>query len=81
MLKQIEKDILRTFTQNFITKPIEDALNKLTDAQKYVIYLAYYEGLTQNEIAQKLNIPLPTVKSKIKVALVNLKDHLLKGEV
>ncbi len=59
----------------------EDALNKLTDAQKYVIYLAYYEGLTHSEIAQKLNIPLPTVKSKIKVALVNLKDHLLKGEI
>jgi len=59
----------------------EIALNKLTDAQKYVIYLAYYEGLTQNEIAQKLNIPLATVKSKIKVALVNLKDNLLKEEV
>ncbi|MDH3269255.1 MAG: sigma-70 family RNA polymerase sigma factor [Ignavibacteria bacterium] len=43
----------------------ENALNKLTGAQKYVINLAYYEGKTQNDIANQLNIPLPTVKSKI----------------
>jgi len=59
---------------------IELALNNLTDAQQYVIYLAYYEGLTQKEIAVKLNIPLPTVKSKIKIALSNLKENLIKGE-
>ncbi len=59
---------------------IETALNKLTDAQQYVIYLAYYEGLTQKEIAAKLNIPLTTVKSKIKIALGNLKENLIKGE-
>ena len=59
---------------------IELALNRLTDAQQYVIYLAYYEGLTQKEIAAKLNIPLPTVKSKVKIALSNLKENLIKGE-
>lgn len=58
---------------------IEETLHKLTDAQQYVIYLAFYEGLTQNEIAAKLNIPVQTVKSKIKIALVNLKEHLLRG--
>ncbi len=57
----------------------EEALNSLTDAQKYVIYLAYYDGKTESEIAKKLNIPLPTVKSKIRVALTNLKQNLLKG--
>ena len=59
---------------------IESALNQLTDAQQYVIYLAYYEGLTQKEIAAKLNIPLSTVKSKVKTTLSNLKDNLIKGE-
>lgn len=58
---------------------IEETLHKLTDAQQYVIYLAFYEGLTQNEIAAKLNIPVQTVKSKIKIALVNLKEYLLRG--
>ncbi|MCU7495445.1 MAG: sigma-70 family RNA polymerase sigma factor [Ignavibacteria bacterium] len=58
---------------------VETALNKLTDAQKYVIYLAFYEGFSQASIAGKLNIPLPTVKSKIQIALGNLKDNLIKG--
>ena len=35
---------------------IENALNSLTDAQQYVIYLAFYEGLTQDEIADRLKI-------------------------
>ncbi len=59
---------------------IESALNQLTDAQQYVIYLAFYEGLTQKEIAAKLNIPLSTVKSKVKTTLSNLKENLIKGE-
>lgn len=63
-----------------IKEDVETALNKLTDAQQYVIYLAYYEGLTQKEIAEKLNIPVPTVKSKIKIALGNLRENLIKGE-
>ena len=63
-----------------IKDDVETALNKLTDAQQYVIYLAYYEGLTQKEIADKLNIPLPTVKSKVKIALSNLRENLIKGE-
>jgi RNA polymerase sigma-70 factor (ECF subfamily) len=62
-----------------IRDDVEMALNKLTDAQQYVIYLAYYEGLTQKEIAEKLNIPLSTVKSKIKIALSNLRENLVKG--
>ena len=59
---------------------IEEALNKLTDAQQYVLLLAYYEGKTQSEIAKQLNIPVATVKSKIKLSLSNLKQNLVSGE-
>jgi len=62
-----------------IKSNIENAMANLTDAQQYVLYLAYYEGLTESEIANKLKIPLQTVKSKIYVALTNLKDNLMKG--
>ena len=58
----------------------EEALNKLTDAQNFVLYLAYYEGRTHGEIAKQLNIPVATVKSKIKVSLSNLKQNLVSGE-
>jgi RNA polymerase sigma-70 factor (ECF subfamily) len=48
------------------------SISELTDAQRLVIRMAFYEGLTQGEISSKLNIPLQTVKSKVKNALLNL---------
>ncbi len=75
-----EIDDLDLKTAMNIKGNIEEALHKLTDAQQYVIYLAYYEGLTQSEIAARLKIPIQTVKSKVKLSLGNLKDNLLKGE-
>jgi len=58
----------------------EEAMNKLTEAQKYVINMSFYDGKTQGEIASELNIPLQTVKSKIQVALSNLKTNFVSGE-
>lgn len=57
---------------------IYEAVHNLTEAQQYVLALAYYEGLSETEIANKLNIPLLTVKSKIRVALNSVKDILSK---
>ena len=74
-------DPLDLETANNIKDGVGAALNKLTDAQQFVISLAYYEGLTQKEIAERLKIPIPTVKSKIKIALGNLKDNLIKGDL
>ena len=76
--KQI--DPLDLATTQTIKNSVETALNKLTDAQRYVIYLAYYEGLTQKEIAERLNIPYSTVKAKVKNASLNLREYLLKGD-
>lgn len=75
-----EIDDLDLKTAISIKGNIEEALHKLTDAQQYVIYLAYYEGLTQSEIAARLKIPIQTVKAKVKLSLGNLKDNLLKGD-
>lgn len=74
-------DPLDLESANNIKDGIEAALNKLTDAQRFVIYLAYYEGLTQKEIAERLKIPVSTIKSKIKIALGNLKDNLIRGDI
>jgi RNA polymerase sigma-70 factor (ECF subfamily) len=61
------------------TVKMQKAMEELTDAQQYVIHLAYFEGLTESEIASKLNIPVTTVKSKIRIALTNLKENLARG--
>lgn len=57
---------------------IEKALSKLTDTQKYVLHLAYYEGYSVDEIADKLNVPIETVRSKVMTALLSLRDFMVK---
>lgn len=59
---------------------IYSAVNQLTEAQQYVLSLVYYEGLSEQEIAKKLNIPVPTVKSKLRVALNSIRENLAKEE-
>lgn len=46
-----------------------------TDKQE-LIDLAYYQGYTQHEISEKLKIPLGTVKTKMRNALMKLRDLL-----
>ncbi len=59
---------------------IEAGLDHLSDAQKFVIHLAYYEGYTIDEIKDKLGLPIETVRNKVMTALYNLKDFLLVSD-
>lgn len=74
-----EIDELDIETALRLSPKVEKALSGLSDAQKYVIHLAYYEGYTMDEIADKLNIPLETVRAKITTALHLFRDNLVKG--
>ena len=71
-------DLDKTFNSR---EKIFSAFHNLTEAQQYVLSLAYYEGLSESEIAAKLNIPLLTVKSKIRVALNSVKEILAKEDI
>lgn len=55
---------------------IKETLASLTDAQRYVLELSYYEGMGEKEIAEKLKIPLPTVKSKLQLAMNIVRQKL-----
>jgi len=55
---------------------LKEAFEKLTPNQKTVIEMAYYEGLSQTEMAERMQQPLGTVKTWVRAALKVLRDQL-----
>jgi len=55
---------------------IGTAITSLPSAQQQAIELAYYEGLSHMEIAARLNQPLGTVKTRIKLGMSKLRETL-----
>lgn len=55
---------------------VADALSGLSMAQRQVVELAYYGGLSQSEIARQLGEPLGTIKSRTRVAMEHLRADL-----
>ena len=51
-------------------------LSQLPDESRKLLELAYYQGYTQEEIANMLNIPLGTVKTRIRTTIIHLRKIL-----
>lgn len=66
-------DVLRNESLSINTLDLRSFVDKLKPERKVLLQMVYLEGYTQQEAADKLEIPLGTVKSRIRTALQDLK--------
>lgn len=64
------------FADHLMDKQLEQYLNRLPENQKQVVRGVYFQELSQEQLAKQLNIPLGTVKSRLRLALTKLKQHI-----
>lgn len=82
-IQAVEKNVTKVEAVHQTTDSVDHIglkkeLKNLRPEDRSVIELSYLEGYTQDEIAQKLNIPLGTVKSRARKAIKELRRLLAK---
>lgn len=86
VLEENEGDFANTFAsgQNIedetaraqLARSVSAALGQLPAEQRQAVELAYFEGMTQSEIADKTGTPLGTVKTRVRTAMQTLRQIL-----
>jgi RNA polymerase sigma-70 factor (ECF subfamily) len=71
-------DIESVTARNEMAGRVRAVLHALPEAQREAMELAYFEGLTQSEIAKRTGDSLGTVKTRLRTALASLKAELGK---
>jgi RNA polymerase sigma-70 factor (ECF subfamily) len=69
-------DVWQEVAQGLDRATVSAALEQISAVQRQAIELAYFEGLTQTEIATRTTVPLGTVKSRLRLGLLGMRRAL-----
>ncbi|MDW8148547.1 MAG: sigma-70 family RNA polymerase sigma factor [Roseiflexaceae bacterium] len=72
----LQGDVVNAAIERERRRIILQALAQIPPEQREVLELAYFGGLSQSEIAQRLNSPIGTVKTRTRLALQKMRDLL-----
>ncbi|MEO6944087.1 MAG: sigma-70 family RNA polymerase sigma factor [Lacisediminihabitans sp.] len=78
-IRDFESDydnVAETVETTIENERVKKAMSQLTELQRQAITLAYYGGLSHSEVAEKLEIPLGTVKTRLRDGMIRLRDAL-----
>jgi RNA polymerase sigma-70 factor, ECF subfamily len=76
VILSIEPDLSGDAERRRAMDKVRDALNDMPAAQRLALEMAFFEGLTHQEIAEKIGDPLGTVKTRIRTGLLVLRQAL-----
>jgi RNA polymerase sigma-70 factor (ECF subfamily) len=71
--ENVDKDIQSPANPAIVDVGLKKLVNSLKQEQRILIELSYFQGFTHEEIARSLDIPLGTVKTRIRTALLQLR--------
>lgn len=60
---------------------LERSMNKLPQEQRQVLHLSYFRGQSHGAIAEWLDLPIGTVKSRIRLAMQSIRADVFSGEL
>ena len=72
---RVEEQPEPLFEQGEAGAAVREALGQLPETQREALVLAYWGGLTADQIAQRVHVPLGTAKSRIRLGLARLRDE------
>lgn len=76
MLDPVENPSFDRAALDELTRRVSGALQQIPEAQRQVLEMAYYDGLSQSDITEKIGVPLGTVKSRSRQGLLKLRELL-----
>jgi len=78
-IREVEADydsVAESVENRLDREAVRHCLGALTELQRQSVMLAYYEGLSYREVADRLKLPLGTVKTRMRDGLIRMRDCL-----